>query len=304
MLQDDLKSNSEEEQYRKEKHKVVEQKRREKTKELLADLQDLLPNLDSTNSAALTMNTVLQCAIDFLSKNASNVQTQSSGNGTNGGAEGALGVSANDIEQESNDIDLKLSHGSSAGVHVRISHGFDGHSVCRCADGTIQEVNPAFAAMLGYGADQRYKLIGRTFFSLVSPQDMQNTLKAVSQLLSGELNHIPLTQNCVRQDGTTASFNVEMNCLWKNNKAHCIVCFMRPSESGPGASGQDMGGMNQNQQMPQGQPLLPMTSGFPGVLQGMGPMPGNPGMPGRPSLVQGGGRRSKETERGEAEQRD
>ena len=48
------------------------------------------------------------------------------------GAEGALGVSANDIEQESNDMDLKLSHGSSAGVHVRISHGFDGHSICRC----------------------------------------------------------------------------------------------------------------------------------------------------------------------------
>ena len=87
-----------------------------------------------------------------------------------------------------------------------------------------------------------------------------------------------------------------------------------------------MGGMNHNQQMPQGQPLLPMTSGFPGqspalprllpsllassfsfevslsspragVLQGMGPMPGNPGMPGRPSLVQGGGRWSRGTER-------
>eukprot|EP00960_Hanusia_phi_P070323 767282-Hanusia_phi.AAC.3 len=30
------------------------------------------------------------------------------------------------------------------------------------------------------------------------------------------------------------------------------------------APGPDMGGMSQNQQMPQGQPLLPMTSGFPG----------------------------------------
>ena len=40
-------------------------------------------------------------------------------------------------------------------------------------DGTILEVNPAFAGMLGYHADQRHKLIGRTLFSLSTPQDMQ-----------------------------------------------------------------------------------------------------------------------------------
>ncbi len=40
-------------------------------------------------------------------------------------------------------------------------------------DGTILEVNPAFASMLGYSADQRHKLIGRTLFSLSTPQDMQ-----------------------------------------------------------------------------------------------------------------------------------
>jgi hypothetical protein len=33
-------------------------------------------------------------------------------------------------------------------------------------------------------ADERYKLVGRTFFSLVAPQDMQNTLKTVAQVLS------------------------------------------------------------------------------------------------------------------------
>ena len=55
---------------RKEKHKVVEQKRREKTKELLADLQELLPNTDDAGGANLTMNAVLQCAIDFLTQHA------------------------------------------------------------------------------------------------------------------------------------------------------------------------------------------------------------------------------------------
>ncbi len=40
-------------------------------------------------------------------------------------------------------------------------------------DGTILEVNPAFASMLGYGTDQRHKLIGRTLFSLTTPQDIQ-----------------------------------------------------------------------------------------------------------------------------------
>jgi hypothetical protein len=66
---DRLRVHLEDEQHRKEKHKAVEQKRREKTKELLSTLQDLLPNLDETSPSALTMNTVLQCAIDYLTKN-------------------------------------------------------------------------------------------------------------------------------------------------------------------------------------------------------------------------------------------
>ena len=40
------------------------------TKELLADLQDLLPNTEDASGANLTMNTVLQCAIDFLTQHA------------------------------------------------------------------------------------------------------------------------------------------------------------------------------------------------------------------------------------------
>lgn len=40
------------------------------TKELLADLQDLLPNTEDAGGANLTMNTVLQCAIDFLTQHA------------------------------------------------------------------------------------------------------------------------------------------------------------------------------------------------------------------------------------------
>ena len=60
----------------------------------------------------------------------------------------------------------------------------------------------------------------------------QNTLQAVSRLLSGELTHITLSEHCLRQDGTAGYFSVEMNCLWKNNKAHCIVCFIRPAQEG------------------------------------------------------------------------
>ena len=64
------------------------------------------------------------------------------------------------------------------------------------------------------------------------PPDMQNTLQAVSRLLSGELTHITLNEHCLRQDGSAGYFSVEMNCLWKHNKAHCIVCFIRPAEEG------------------------------------------------------------------------
>ena len=60
----------------------------------------------------------------------------------------------------------------------------------------------------------------------------QNTLQAVSRLLSGELTHVTLLEHCIRQDGSVGFFSVEMNCLWKNSKAHCIVCFIRPTEEG------------------------------------------------------------------------
>ena len=133
-------------------------------------------------------------------------------------------------------------------------------------DGTILEVNPAFASMLGYSADQRHKLIGRTLFSLSTPQDMQNTLQAVSRLLSGELTHITLSEHCLRQDGSVGFFSVEMNCLWKNNKAHCIVCFIRPADEGMQGRQVGMGLVD-----PSGNGVSPM-----GMSMGMGGVPGMP----------------------------
>ena len=107
----------------------------------------------------------------------------------------------------------------------------------------------------------------------------QNTLKAVSRLLSGELTHTTLTEHCIRQDGSSGFFSVEMNCLWKNNKvisqqltvwatenitvqAHCIVCFIRPADEGPQTrqsmpSMDAMGGYNQGMSA-QGMPGMPM----------------------------------------------
>lgn len=249
---------------RKEKHKVVEQKRREKTKELLAELQDLLPNTDDSKSSNLTMNTVLQCAIDFLTSRAAD-----GGQDDGGGEDGGM-----------HDIDVAYRSG-----FMMASMGIAYTGV----DGTILEVNPAFASMLGYGTDQRHKLIGRTLFSLTTPQDIQNTLKAVSRLLSGELTHTSLTEHCVREDGTQGFYSVEMTCLWKNNKAHCIVCFMRPAdevtEQRPAAAGGIpdaqsgfMAGVMPNFNMPdvagmqglQGMPGM-LGLGMQGQSQGMNP---------------------------------
>jgi len=96
---------------------------------------------------------------------------------------------------------------------------------------------------------------------------MQNTLQAVSRLLSGELTHITLSEHCLRQDGTAGYFSVEMNCLWKNNKAHCIVCLIRPAEEGMAA----------RQGAPAGHAGDVSNPNFPGV-GGMN-MGGIPGMP-------------------------
>jgi len=40
---------------------------------------------------------------------------------------------------------------------------------------------------------------------------MQNSLKAVGQLLSGEIRSIQLLQHCLRQDGTSAAFRCVPN---------------------------------------------------------------------------------------------
>eukprot|EP00292_Cryptomonas_paramecium_P009615 CAMPEP_0113692462 /NCGR_PEP_ID=MMETSP0038_2-20120614/19094_1 /TAXON_ID=2898 /ORGANISM="Cryptomonas paramecium" /LENGTH=245 /DNA_ID=CAMNT_0000614369 /DNA_START=210 /DNA_END=943 /DNA_ORIENTATION=+ /assembly_acc=CAM_ASM_000170 len=192
---------------RKEKHKVVEQKRREKTKELLAELQDLLPSSEEMGASNFTMNTVLQHAIDFLTARAGRSDEQS----LTQQAQTAGGV----------DVDLTYRAGfmtSSTGI------AYAG------VDGTILEVNPSFATLLGYPTDQRQKLIGRTIFSLTAPQDMQNMLKAVSRLLSGELNQASWAERFVRADGGHSLFSVQMNCLWKTNKASCIVCFIVPTD--------------------------------------------------------------------------
>ncbi len=41
----------------------------------------------------------------------------------------------------------------------------------------------------------------------------QNTLKAVSRLLSGELTHTSLSEHCIRQDGSTGFFRRACTCL-------------------------------------------------------------------------------------------
>ena len=118
------------------------------TKELLADLQDLLPNTEDAGGANLTMNTVLQCAIDFLTQHAANGDNKES-------------AASEDTNSSGLDIDVAYRSG-----FMMASMGIAYAGV----DGTILEVNPAFASMLGYSADQRHKLIGRTLFSLSTPQ--------------------------------------------------------------------------------------------------------------------------------------
>jgi hypothetical protein len=99
----------------------------------------------------------------------------------------------------------------------------------------------------------------------------QNTLQAVSRLLSGELTHITLNEHCLRQDGTAGYFSVEMNCLWKHNKAHCIVCFIRPAEEGM-----------QGRQGPQGGHAV---DGANGSMQAAFNMSGIPNLPNMPLAV-------------------
>lgn len=66
------------------------------TKDLLSELQNLLPNTDDSSKANLTMNTVLQCAIDFLTS-----RTAASKGGDDTAANDVAGISEIDVAYRS-----------------------------------------------------------------------------------------------------------------------------------------------------------------------------------------------------------
>jgi hypothetical protein len=66
------------------------------TKDLLSELQNLLPNTDDSSKANLTMNTVLQCAIDFLTS-----RTAASKGGDDAAANDVAGINEIDVAYRS-----------------------------------------------------------------------------------------------------------------------------------------------------------------------------------------------------------
>jgi PAS domain S-box-containing protein len=69
------------------------------------------------------------------------------------------------------------------------------------ADGTMLEVNDAFAAMLGYDVDE---LRGRSYAAITHPDDLEGDLALAGELFRGERTTYQLEKRYVRKDGDVA----------------------------------------------------------------------------------------------------
>ncbi len=66
------------------------------------------------------------------------------------------------------------------------------------ADGTMLEVNDAFATMLGYDVDE---LRGRSYASITHPDDLENDVALAGELFRGERTTYQLEKRYLRKDG-------------------------------------------------------------------------------------------------------
>ncbi|HTW99588.1 MAG TPA: EAL domain-containing protein [Acidimicrobiales bacterium] len=89
------------------------------------------------------------------------------------------------------------------------------------ASGRLRRVNPAFAALLGRSADE---LVGRTFTSLSSPDDIELSTAVLHSLLAGSTDSARFEKRYLRADGGVVW--VDLNIRTVHGSQGDVVCFL------------------------------------------------------------------------------
>ncbi|KAJ1487479.1 hypothetical protein T484DRAFT_1941391 [Baffinella frigidus] len=207
------------------KHKLVEQNRRQLTKDLVSDLQELVLT-DAAPAAGI--NQVLEGTLAYLkAKNRHDDQDMDT---EAGGDMPQANARDHDGALQLRPTELKLGGRICRGLTgIKYAAAFDsapfGIVVARI-DGTVVRANALFESLFRFSPGTA---TGQTMFSLTAPSDLSKTMQAVSSLLHG-LDKVQLTKQCVKADGEIVAINTQMQCLWKNNQATHFLCYLRPTQ--------------------------------------------------------------------------
>ncbi|EKX50232.1 hypothetical protein GUITHDRAFT_151257 [Guillardia theta CCMP2712] len=210
---------------KKVKHNKVEQKRRELTKQYVAELQEMLPNMED-NAPGAGINVVLEGVLDYLQSVDLNATKPRNSPDPNN-----MQRSMNSTQEE-NSIMVDASKLKAGRACVNLSHlrylsAFDtapfGIAIAR-ADGRIMRVNGVFEKIMNFMPG---KWRGETMFSLTAPSDLPYTMQAVGSLLNGSEGPVNLNKRCVRASGEEIDLNAQMTCLWRDKKPEYFLCYLR-----------------------------------------------------------------------------
>lgn len=203
---------------RKEKHKIVEQRRREKSKELLAEVQSLLPEKLPDRPS---MNEVLSATVKHLKTLSLQPRSSLAPDSEDRVSEDGSVSSSNEADKPPK-FDPAFAY--RAGIMLQ-EHGISLASI----DGSFVDCNLAFARVLGFN-DPR-DVVGKTFFSFTCPEDMPGMLQMTSQMLKGDVCAPKMIKRCILADSSVKGFHVEMRLIRKgsNGAPHCFMCSVKPS---------------------------------------------------------------------------
>eukprot|EP00291_Cryptomonas_curvata_P025233 CAMPEP_0172159750 /NCGR_PEP_ID=MMETSP1050-20130122/5156_1 /TAXON_ID=233186 /ORGANISM="Cryptomonas curvata, Strain CCAP979/52" /LENGTH=262 /DNA_ID=CAMNT_0012829397 /DNA_START=52 /DNA_END=837 /DNA_ORIENTATION=+ len=206
------------------RHKLVERRRRDKTRAFVEQLQAVLPNIEQRRQNP-NVNVILEKTLDYLHSIKNERQDSSK-----------PGDLVEDDEKHSN-LDVvqiilaKVVNSMPIDDITTRRYIFSFESapfgiVISRIDGVFLKANEFFRSLFNFPQGAPLVL---TMFSLTASQDLAMTMKAASTLLNGAAARLSFTKECIRPDGRgTGPLFVDMTCVWKGNRPRAFICYIRP----------------------------------------------------------------------------
>lgn len=211
---------------RREKHKLVEQRRREKTKELLVELQQLLPRPIDKNA---TMNTVLNETVKYLR----DLRERTMLVRQVAASQPPTPPLASTIAARLRALDPQAAY-RPCFLSQKLGIAY------AAVDGSFLDCNSMFASNLGFPSAK--EVIGLTIFNISTPEDGQQMSQLLHALVHCDPSAapspscVPVVQHCVRPDSSlTPLLSLEISLLPRAPLPPVFMICIRPHQLPPDA---------------------------------------------------------------------